>query len=174
MINDPEGLSVHEGVITRGRLFTPLYEGFLHAVAALARSGVDVLIDDLTLDGLVDQQRWNNALQGLDVCWVGVRCAPQIPAEREPRRGLDYPASLVIRRNRFMLGSTTTLKSTRCPSPPRRSARDCRRACAKVVIDDYDRIQRETNTPSHISLDARGGNPSSSMGVLTNRRRERY
>ena len=91
MINDPDGLSVHEGVITRGRLFTPLYEGFQHAVAALARSGVDVLIDDLTLDGLVDQQRWNNALQGLDVCWVGVRCAPEIAAERESRRGTRLP-----------------------------------------------------------------------------------
>jgi hypothetical protein len=40
---------------------------------------------------LVDQQRWNNALQGLDVCWVGVRCAPQIAAEREARRGTRLP-----------------------------------------------------------------------------------
>lgn len=91
MINDPDGLSVHEGVITRGKLFTQLYAGFQHAVAALARSGVDVLVDDLTLDGLIDQQRWNNAFQGLDVCWVGVRCAPQIAAERESRRGTRLP-----------------------------------------------------------------------------------
>jgi chloramphenicol 3-O phosphotransferase len=91
MINDPDGLSIHEGVITRGQLFWPLYGGFQHAVAALAHSGVDVLVDDLTLDGLVDQQRWNNALQGLDVCWVGVRCAPQIVAERESRRGTRLP-----------------------------------------------------------------------------------
>ena len=91
MINDPNGLSVHEGVITRGQLFTPLYEAFQFAVAALTRSGVDVLVDDLTLDGLVDQQRWNNALQGLDVCWVGVRCAPQIAAGREALRGTRLP-----------------------------------------------------------------------------------
>jgi chloramphenicol 3-O phosphotransferase len=91
MINHPDGLSVHEGVITRGQLFTPLYEGFQYAVAALGRSGVDVLVDDLTLDGLVDQQRWNNALQGLDVCWIGVRCAPQIATDRESRRGTRLP-----------------------------------------------------------------------------------
>jgi chloramphenicol 3-O phosphotransferase len=91
MINDPDGLSIHEGVITRGQLFTPLYEGFQCGVAALARSGVDVLVDDLTLDGLVDQQRWDNALQGLDVIWIGVRCAPQIAAERESRRGTRLP-----------------------------------------------------------------------------------
>jgi chloramphenicol 3-O phosphotransferase len=93
MIGDPDGLSVHEGVITRGQLFMPLYRGFQDAVAALARSGVDVLVDDLTLDGLVDQQRWNNALRGLDVCWVGVRCAPQIAAEREARRGTRLPGT---------------------------------------------------------------------------------
>jgi chloramphenicol 3-O phosphotransferase len=91
MINHADGLSVHEGVITRGQLFMPLYEGFQYAVAALARSGVDVLVDDLTLDGLVDQHRWNNALQGSDVCWVGVRCAPQIAAEREAQRGTRLP-----------------------------------------------------------------------------------
>jgi chloramphenicol 3-O phosphotransferase len=91
MINDPDGLSVHEGVITRGQLFMPLYEGFQYAVAALAGSGVDVLVDDLTLDGLVDQQRWNNALEGLDVSWVGVRCAPEIAGERESRRGTRLP-----------------------------------------------------------------------------------
>ena len=91
MINDPEGLSVHEGVITRGKLFMPLYEGFQYAVAALVRSGVDVLVDDLTLDGLVDQQRWNSALHGLDVLWIGVQCAPQIAAERESRRGTRLP-----------------------------------------------------------------------------------
>ena len=91
MINDPDGLSVHEGVITRGQLFTPLYAGFQFAVAALAHSGVNVLLDDLTLDGLPDQRRWNSAFQGLDLCWVGVRCAPEIAAEREARRGTRLP-----------------------------------------------------------------------------------
>ena len=83
MINDPNGLSVHEGVINRGDLFMSLYGGFQPAVGALARSGVNVLLDDLTLDGVVDQQRWDDALLGLDVLWVGVRCAPAIAAGRE-------------------------------------------------------------------------------------------
>ena len=91
MINDPEGLSVHEGVITRGQLFMSLYAGYQMAVAALARSGVNVLLDDLTLDGVDDQQRWNDALHGLDVMWVGVRCSPEIAAEREAGRGSRLP-----------------------------------------------------------------------------------
>jgi chloramphenicol 3-O phosphotransferase len=93
MINDPEGLSVREGVITRGLLFMSLYSGYQMAVAALARSGVNGLLDDLTLDGSDDQQRWNDALHGLDVIWVGVRCAPEIAAERAAGRGSRLPGT---------------------------------------------------------------------------------
>jgi chloramphenicol 3-O phosphotransferase len=93
MINGAEGLSVREGVITRGRLFMSLYAGYQTAVAALAGSGVNVLLDDLTLDGVDDQRRWNEALHGLDVIWVGVRCAPEIAAEREAGRGSRLPGT---------------------------------------------------------------------------------
>src|SRR6202790_3459740 len=67
MINDPEGLSVTEGVITRGGPFMSLYAGYQKAVAALARSGVNVLLDDLTLDGGDDQHRWSDAPHAQDV-----------------------------------------------------------------------------------------------------------
>jgi chloramphenicol 3-O phosphotransferase len=93
MINEPGGLSVREGVITRGEIFMSLYAGYRLAVAALARSGVNVLLDDLTLEGVDDQQQWNDALHGLDVMWVGVRCAPEIAAEREARRGSRLPGT---------------------------------------------------------------------------------
>jgi chloramphenicol 3-O phosphotransferase len=91
LINDANGLSVHEGKIVRGELFMSLYGGFQSAVAALAHSRINVLLDDLTLDGIADQQRWNEALEGLDVLWVGVRCAPAIAAEREARRQSRLP-----------------------------------------------------------------------------------
>jgi chloramphenicol 3-O phosphotransferase len=91
MINNANGLSVRDGVIVRGDLFMSLYAGFQTAVAALARSGVNVLLDDLTLDGIADQRRWNDALRGLGVLWVGVRCAPAIAAEREVRRQSRLP-----------------------------------------------------------------------------------
>ena len=50
-----------------------------------------MLIDDVTLDGVVDQKRWDDALQGLDVCWIGLHCPPDIVAERESRRGSRFP-----------------------------------------------------------------------------------
>jgi chloramphenicol 3-O phosphotransferase len=93
MINDPEGLSVREGVIARGDLFMSLYAGYQMAVAALARSGVNVLLDDVTVDGVDDQRGWNEALLGLEVVWIGVRCAPEIAAERETARGSRLPGT---------------------------------------------------------------------------------
>ena len=65
----------------------PLYLGFQAAVAALARSGVNVLVDDITVDGFTDQERWNQVLQDLEVCWIGVHCAPEVAAAREAGRG---------------------------------------------------------------------------------------
>jgi chloramphenicol 3-O phosphotransferase len=91
LINNADGMSAHEGMIVRGEMFMSLYAGFQSAVAALAHSGINVLLDDLTLDGTADQQRWNDALQGLDVLWIGVRCAPAIAAEREAKRQSRLP-----------------------------------------------------------------------------------
>jgi chloramphenicol 3-O phosphotransferase len=93
LVSNPSGISVHDGVITRGGRFMQIYAGFQQAVAALARSGVDVLIDDVLLGGGADQRRWDDALRDLDVCWVGVRCAPDIAAAREAVRG-DRPAGI--------------------------------------------------------------------------------
>lgn len=91
LVNDPQGLSVRDGVIARGDIFLALYAGFREAVAALAGSGVDVLLDDVALDGVVDQRRWNEALEGLEVFWIGVRCDPEIAAEREGLRQSRMP-----------------------------------------------------------------------------------
>ncbi len=91
MIGRADGLMVRDGVITRGESFRFLYVGFQKGVSAIARSGVNVIIDDLTFEGSVDQRRWNDVLAGLEVCWIGLRCAPHVAAEREARRGSRLP-----------------------------------------------------------------------------------
>jgi chloramphenicol 3-O phosphotransferase len=56
-------------------------------VAAMARAGARIIIDDVFLSGGVSQQRTRRYLAGLDVLWVGVRCDPGIAAGREIARG---------------------------------------------------------------------------------------
>jgi len=70
-----------------------LYTGFQKAVATLCADGADVILDDVTLDGVADQQRWNDALKGLQQFWIGVRCDPEIAAEREARRQSRLPGT---------------------------------------------------------------------------------
>jgi chloramphenicol 3-O phosphotransferase len=91
MVNHVDGISVRDGVISRGDPFLLLYAGFQRGVAAIAHTGVNVLIDEVTLEGAVDQGRWNDALHGLEVCWVGLRCSPDVVAEREARRKSRLP-----------------------------------------------------------------------------------
>ena len=54
---------------------------------AMARAGAFVIVDDVFLGGTASQERLRAHLAGLDVLWVGVRCAPEIAAGREIARG---------------------------------------------------------------------------------------
>ena len=59
------------------------YEG----LAAIARSGTGVIVDEVFLDGGRSQARLRAALDGLRVLWVGVRCDAEVAEERELERG---------------------------------------------------------------------------------------
>jgi chloramphenicol 3-O phosphotransferase len=87
LVGDPRGLVVDDGVIIRGDEFMRAYAAFQRATATLAINGVDLVIDDVLLDGALDQRLWTDALRDVDVCWVGVRCDADIAAQREAQRG---------------------------------------------------------------------------------------
>jgi chloramphenicol 3-O phosphotransferase len=59
----------------------------MDGVVAMARAGARVIIDDVFLGGAASQQRWQKALGGLAVLWVGVRCESAVAAGREVARG---------------------------------------------------------------------------------------
>lgn len=46
-----------------------------------------VIVDDVFLGGADSQQRRRDALEGLTVLWVGVRCDAEVAAGREVARG---------------------------------------------------------------------------------------
>jgi chloramphenicol 3-O phosphotransferase len=84
----PEGLTLHpDGRIDVGPAFRALEAQWRVALGAMARSGLRLVIDEVMLDGADGQAAWREALAGLEVLWVAVRCDPAVLAAREVARG---------------------------------------------------------------------------------------
>lgn len=75
------------GEVSVGPQFRTLEAVWMEGVAAMVRAGARVIVDDVFLGGAASQRRWQKALAGLDVLWVGVRCASAVAAGREVARG---------------------------------------------------------------------------------------
>ncbi|MFF2013391.1 chloramphenicol phosphotransferase CPT [Streptomyces sp. NPDC058195] len=76
-----------QGEVVTGDGFRELEEAWTTGVAAMARAGARIIIDDVFLGGAASQDRLRAHLEGLEVLWVGVRCDPGIAAGREIARG---------------------------------------------------------------------------------------
>ncbi len=82
-----------QGEVVLGDHWRTLEAAWSRGVAAMARAGAGVIIDDVFLDGAASQQRTSEHLGGLRVLWVGVHCAPEVAEAREGARG-DRPAGM--------------------------------------------------------------------------------
>ncbi|MGW2847719.1 chloramphenicol phosphotransferase CPT [Streptomyces sp. NPDC001108] len=76
-----------DGQVTVGSEFRALEAAWIEGVAAMARAGARIVVDEVFLGGVDSQKRWQKALDGLDVLWVGVRCDSAVAAGREVARG---------------------------------------------------------------------------------------
>lgn len=76
-----------DGGVSVGSDFMALQSAWAEGIAAMARAGARVIVDDVFLGGGASQQRWQKVLDGVDVLWVGVRCAREVAAGREIARG---------------------------------------------------------------------------------------
>ncbi|MEU6720466.1 chloramphenicol phosphotransferase CPT [Nonomuraea sp. NPDC046802] len=76
-----------DGEVNVGPGFMPLQAAWMEGVAAMVRAGARVVIDEVFLGGAASQQRWQKALAGLNVLWVGVRCESAVAEGREVARG---------------------------------------------------------------------------------------
>jgi len=77
----PDGLQVRVGSVGRQVL-----RAYQMAVGAAARVGLNVIVDDVVIDK-THLDDWNSSVAGLDVDWVGIRCAPDVAEGRERSRG---------------------------------------------------------------------------------------
>ncbi|MEU9608929.1 chloramphenicol phosphotransferase CPT [Streptomyces sp. NPDC048057] len=82
-----------DGAVHVGAEFRRLEAAWMAGVAAMARAGARVVVDDVFLSGSASQERWRTALDGLDVLWVGVRCDGAVAEGRGIARG-DRPRGM--------------------------------------------------------------------------------
>ncbi|WP_030242042.1 chloramphenicol phosphotransferase CPT [Streptomyces sp. NRRL S-350] len=85
------GLEAGDGTVEVGPVFAALDAAWTAGVAAMARAGARIVVDEVFLGTTASQARWRAALEGLDVLWVGVRCDPAVAAAREAARGDRVP-----------------------------------------------------------------------------------
>jgi chloramphenicol 3-O phosphotransferase len=76
-----------DGTVVIGPGFRALEAAWAAGVAAMARAGARIILDEVFLGGAASARRWQEALDGLPVLWVGVRCAAPVAAAREIARG---------------------------------------------------------------------------------------
>lgn len=69
-----------------GRLGRRVLRAYQAAVSAAAHVGLNVIVDEVLIDR-ASWDDWNRALAGLDVVWVGIRCAPEVAETRNRARG---------------------------------------------------------------------------------------
>jgi chloramphenicol 3-O phosphotransferase len=82
-----------DGTVYVESSYRPVEAAWRAGLAATAKAGLGVILDEVFLDGGAGQQRLAYALDGLSVLWVGVRCNPAVAAEREHAR-LDRIAGM--------------------------------------------------------------------------------
>ncbi|MFD4535250.1 chloramphenicol phosphotransferase CPT [Kitasatospora sp. NPDC058397] len=76
-----------DGGVSVGSKFQALQAAWIAGVATMAGAGARVIVDEVFLGRAESQLRWEKALVGLDVLWVGVRCEAAVATGRELARG---------------------------------------------------------------------------------------
>ncbi|MER7503289.1 chloramphenicol phosphotransferase CPT [Nonomuraea pusilla] len=120
-----------DGGVSVGAEFRTLEATWMEGIAAMARAGARIVIDDVFLGGAASQQRWRSALAGLDVLWVGVRCDAAVAARRETARADRVPGMAATQAELVHRGVVYDLEvdTTRADSA----------ACAQTIADHLRR-----------------------------------
>ncbi|WP_194924492.1 chloramphenicol phosphotransferase CPT [Catenulispora pinisilvae] len=118
-----------DGEVTVGADFRTLEAAWTAGVAATARAGARIIVDDVFLGGAASQQRWEQALAGLDVLRVGVHCDSAVAASRESRRGDRTPGMAARQAEIVHQGVRYDLKIDSTDT----SAADCARLIAERI-----------------------------------------
>ncbi|MCX5431395.1 chloramphenicol phosphotransferase CPT [Streptomyces sp. NBC_00257] len=112
-----------DGEVVVGAEFRTLETAWIEGVAAMARAGAGIVVDEVFLGGAESQQRWQKALDGIGVLWVGVRCESAVAAAREIARGDRVPGMAAAQAELVHRGVTYDLEVDTTRSEPIECAR---------------------------------------------------
>lgn len=86
--DDPRSGIVFEpdGTISFTQEYRAVEDAWYVGLAAMARQGARLILDEVLLSGGAGQRRLSDLLARLDVLWVGVHCDPAVAASREAHR----------------------------------------------------------------------------------------
>ncbi|MEU9460097.1 chloramphenicol phosphotransferase CPT [Streptomyces sp. NPDC048312] len=112
-----------DGEVVVGAEFRTLETAWIEGVATMARAGAGIIVDEVFLGGAESQQRWQKALDGLGVLWVGVRCESAVAAAREIARGDRVPGMAAAQAELVHRGVTYDLEVDTTRSEPVECAR---------------------------------------------------
>ncbi|MFD0627062.1 chloramphenicol phosphotransferase CPT [Streptomyces sanglieri] len=112
-----------DGEVVVGAEFRTLETAWIEGVAAMARAGAGIIVDEVFLGGAESQQRWQKALDGLGVLWVGVRCESAVAAAREIARGDRVPGMAAAQAELVHQGVTYDMEVDTTRSEPIECAR---------------------------------------------------
>ena len=130
MRTSPAGIELApDGRVVVGPEFRVLEAAWIAGVAAMARAGSRIIVDEIFLGGPASQQRWKDALGTLPVLWVGVRCDGTVAAGREMARGDRVAGMAVSQADLVHRGIVYDLEV----DTTRTEALDCARAIAARV-----------------------------------------
>jgi chloramphenicol 3-O phosphotransferase len=119
-----------DGSVTPGPAFRRAEEAWLAGLAATARSGTGVLLDDVFLGGSASQERVRAAVHGLQVLWVGVHCDPDVAAAREAGREDRAPGMAATQAHLVHRGVTYDVEVDTTTTTAE--------ACARTVLSAVD------------------------------------
>ena len=86
--DDDAGLKFQsDGMFTVGPELRRAEAAWMTGVAAMARAGASIFVDDVFLGGTASQQRWRDALEDVPHRFIAVHCAPDVLVARERARG---------------------------------------------------------------------------------------
>ncbi|MFB6501776.1 MULTISPECIES: chloramphenicol phosphotransferase CPT [unclassified Streptomyces] len=119
-----------DGGVVVGSGFRELEAAWIEGIAAMARAGAGIVVDEVFLGGAESQRRWQQALDGVGVLWVGVRCEAAVAAGRETARGDRTPGMAALQADMVHRGVTYDLEV----DTTRQESMECARNIAAHVV----------------------------------------